>query len=223
MNVVSRQDALRTGLVRYFTGKPCPHGHLCERFVSTYGCVICTDDHKKRYRKEPEFREKELSYKKVYREENKDQINEYAKWYWANHSNAKDVNKKSKAKNAKRVREYNSKYWEQNKDKLSERFRKYSRENLVYFRAKGAERRARKAAGGIHTKQDIYDILTMQKGKCGYCKVDISKRYHVDHIVPLASGGMNTRDNIQCLCPTCNHRKSAKDPIDWAQEIGLLI
>lgn len=29
--------------------------------------------------------------------------------------------------------------------------------------------------------------------------------------------------NVVGSCPTCNMRKSAKDPIAWAQEIGLLL
>lgn len=29
------------GLKRYFTGKPCPRGHVAERFVSTKACVVC--------------------------------------------------------------------------------------------------------------------------------------------------------------------------------------
>lgn len=32
-----------------------------------------------------------------------------------------------------------------------------------------------------------------------------------DHIVPLALGGTDTDDNIQCLCGPCHDRKTAKD------------
>lgn len=223
MKVVTRKQALADGLIKYFTGKPCPNGHISERFVSTYSCVVCVDEHKKRYRKDPEFRERELQYKAKYREENRDKVNAYARWYWRNHPNAKSVDRRTKEKNKAYQVSYNADYWQKNKKRLSERFKKYSRENKDYFRAKCAERRALKMAGGSHTKEDIEEIMSMQGGKCAYCKSGISKKYHVDHIIPLSKGGSNQRSNLQCLCPSCNMRKSAKDPVDWAQEIGLLI
>lgn len=40
MEPMKRRDALRLGLRKYFTGKPCKHGHICERHVG-YGCVEC--------------------------------------------------------------------------------------------------------------------------------------------------------------------------------------
>lgn len=41
MQIIARKDAKRLGLKRYFTGKPCRNGHICERGVSTGHCMIC--------------------------------------------------------------------------------------------------------------------------------------------------------------------------------------
>lgn len=41
MKIVSRQEAIKKGLTRYYTGKPCPKGHDSERFVSGHNCVRC--------------------------------------------------------------------------------------------------------------------------------------------------------------------------------------
>ena len=41
MDVVTRKEAKERGLARYFTGKPCPHGHVAERWASTSRCVEC--------------------------------------------------------------------------------------------------------------------------------------------------------------------------------------
>jgi hypothetical protein len=39
---ITRDDAVRQGLKRYFTGIPCKqNGHIAERFVSTRACVDC--------------------------------------------------------------------------------------------------------------------------------------------------------------------------------------
>ena len=41
--IISRQDAKAKGLIRYFTGKPCKHGHVAERFVCDRGCARCKE------------------------------------------------------------------------------------------------------------------------------------------------------------------------------------
>lgn len=84
--------------------------------------------------------------------------------------------------------------------------------------------KARKlAAGGTFTPEDIKAILRRQKRKCVVCWVDISKSYHIDHIMPLFLGGSNDRTNIQLLCPHCNTSKQAKHPIDFMQSRGFLL
>ena len=37
----TRREAMSRGLTRYFTGNPCPYGHVCERYVCSFGCVEC--------------------------------------------------------------------------------------------------------------------------------------------------------------------------------------
>lgn len=39
--VISREEALKIGLSRYFTGKLCRHGHVSERYVGNRLCVTC--------------------------------------------------------------------------------------------------------------------------------------------------------------------------------------
>lgn len=41
MEIISRSEALARGLKRYFTGKPCKHGHIAERLVSQTNCCEC--------------------------------------------------------------------------------------------------------------------------------------------------------------------------------------
>lgn len=42
LSVISRSDALRLRLARFFTGEPCVHGHVAERYVSSGGCTQCS-------------------------------------------------------------------------------------------------------------------------------------------------------------------------------------
>jgi len=48
MQLVSRKFALENGLPRYFTGKPCKHGHVCERIASNWVCVECNRENVKK-------------------------------------------------------------------------------------------------------------------------------------------------------------------------------
>ena len=87
-----------------------------------------------------------------------------------------------------------------------------------------------RGAEGKFTAADIDAIFKQQRGKCAYfgkrsdCLGKITKRtMHRDHIVPVIDGGSNWPSNIQLTCKTCNLRKSAKDPIAFAQECGLLL
>lgn len=51
-----------------------------------------------------------------------------------------------------------------------------------------------------------------QLWRCVYCSADITGKYHMDHVMPLALGGKHEPANIQLLCPTCNVRKSSRHP-----------
>ena len=39
--IISRKEAKSRGLKKYFTGKPCKHGHIAERYVDGGGCKDC--------------------------------------------------------------------------------------------------------------------------------------------------------------------------------------
>ena len=69
----------------------------------------------------------------------------------------------------------------------------------------------------------VKSIGTRQKWRCAVCRCSIKFKFHVDHITPIAKGGEHAPLNIQLLCPTCNMRKSAKDPIAFMQSKGFLL
>ena len=41
LTIISRAEAKAQGLLRYFNGKPCKHGHVCERRVANRQCLEC--------------------------------------------------------------------------------------------------------------------------------------------------------------------------------------
>ena len=42
MNIISRQEAIKKGLKKYFTGVACLHGHISERNTSDRSCNECS-------------------------------------------------------------------------------------------------------------------------------------------------------------------------------------
>jgi 5-methylcytosine-specific restriction endonuclease McrA len=78
-------------------------------------------------------------------------------------------------------------------------------------------------AEGTHTDADISNIRKLQGGRCAYCRARLNGGGHLDHIQPLARGGTNWPANLQLTCQPCNNRKHAKDPITFAQGLGLLL
>jgi hypothetical protein len=41
MLIISRSEAIKKKLSRYFTGEPCKHGHISQRYTKTAGCIEC--------------------------------------------------------------------------------------------------------------------------------------------------------------------------------------
>lgn len=80
----------------------------------------------------------------------------------------------------------------------------------------------RVSVGTVVNAQNIIDFLAMQDGRCPCCEAILERSgYHIDHIKPLKLGGANHLWNLQLLCPGCNLRKSATDPVVWADQYGI--
>lgn len=105
--------------------------------------------------------------------------------------------------------------------KSRETRRKYLAANPHKAREFSAKRRGLKT--GRLPRGTVQRIGKAQRWRCACCKVGLSAGYHLDHIEPLARGGKHEPKNVQLLCPPCNLRKSAKDPIAFMQERGFLL
>ncbi len=103
MDVITRQEAKERWLPRYFTGKPCPHGLVAERWASTCSCVECD---------------------RKYREANPEKIREASrKFREANPEKMRDRQRKYYEANREKIRERQRKYREANDEKIRERKR----------------------------------------------------------------------------------------------------
>lgn len=206
-------------------------------------CRECQKKYQKLYRinNRDRLNKYNKQYNKLYSTTiNKEKRNEYQREYYQKHKhiiNEKRIIKKPLGpyKYTESVRRWyaanknkhkmNVIAWRNNNPEKRKKYqREYSQRHPELKKAQRHKRRSRiKMAEGSFMATDIKSLLKRQRGKCVVCKVNISKTYHIDHIMPLAKGGSNKPSNIQLLCPNCNLHKSAKHPIDFMQSMGFLL
>jgi len=157
--------------------------------------------------------------------ENPEKFREQARArYYKNRDKANNASKKWRVNNPEKYRDSKRRHRINHQEKIQEYQRKWAKNNPEKIREYTHRRRSRKrGAEGTHTAADIKEILRKQKYRCIYCKANLRKGYHADHIMPLSKGGDNTKLNLQMLCPQCNNRKYNKDPIIYAHEQGMLL
>lgn len=243
--IIRRKEALAQGLVRHYTGKPCKYRHVAERFVASGTCCVCAAlILRKRYNDNPDHgrararewrslnKEKArtacLRYSKEHPEKRKTAVN---RWRRANPDKVREINRRGSRVYAQKhpaaVAESKRKWASvpENRVARAATIRAWQKANPEKVRAAVRNRRAKIAGSpGTHTADDLAEILVAQGNRCAYCRVDLKRtKKHVDHITPLALGGSNGRANLQYLCRRCNQTKNARDPIDHARSLGLLL
>jgi 5-methylcytosine-specific restriction endonuclease McrA len=235
---VTRAEAKAAGAKRYFTGKPCRNGHLCERYVANEQCIACNFAQNQRY--EQDNRDYVDSYRKAWRKANKDKL--HAKtmaWRDANRERWDEAARAWQKANrelvaAKRAEWYHAnvdrrrvtnKTWrEENLERIKEVKKVWLAANKLRTRVYTENRRARKLAnGGSHTPEQIEELYAKQRRRCTACGKSIRNHYEIDHIIPITRGGSNDISNIQLLCLPCNRSKHNKLPEQWAREQGRLL
>lgn len=73
-------------------------------------------------------------------------------------------------------------------------------------RVKDQNKRSRKYNCGILTIEDWSEVLIYNDFKCSHCK-EHKHFLTLDHIVSMANGGLNKKENIQPLCSSCHEIK----------------
>jgi 5-methylcytosine-specific restriction endonuclease McrA len=148
-----------------------------------------------------------------YYEENREKYKEYNSEYY-------QANKETFAENS---REYRTKHKEELATKKSE----YNKANPHKAKERNAQRRNRYASDGTITKSEYQSALAahidVHSNRWPYCDHEYSptNKVTLDHIVPIAKGGMHSMYNIQFMCLSCNSSKNARDLDDWLAHIHI--
>ncbi len=194
-------------LVANFVRKICKSGHInyskqcnkCRAIANR-----CRDQ---------QNREQVRTRQRVYRARNREQINLLSK-EWAR--------KNKSSRHARRMIKLNTDPNAREKSRANAT--RYNARNREKARLRRHVRRARLKESSIEPiiKRQIDDLFNKQRGRCAICRGKLAKR-HIDHIKPLSKGGAHAIWNLQLLCPPCNMRKHANDPIDFMQKMGFLL
>jgi 5-methylcytosine-specific restriction endonuclease McrA len=163
------------------------------------------------------------------REKNREKLLEGKKaWY----ESVKDT-PEFKAKQAayieatkERKRQYDKEYRRRPEvaDRLLSRAKRWAKNNpekrAAVVRNYRDKRRAQEESG-VSTAE-LAEWTQRQKKVCYWCGGKCAEDFHVDHYVPLSKGGPHELENLVIACAPCNLRKNAKDPLEFAQEVGRL-
>jgi 5-methylcytosine-specific restriction endonuclease McrA len=232
-SIVTRQSAKALGLKRYSPGSACPQGHIAERYTINGRCCTCSaiaeakayrDDPGKAKRsaeRDPDHKKKRAARARRWRAKNPEKRREADKRQREkHHDKVLERTRSWRERNKDHVKQYIKRYdyHNRNREKASARTCRWAKENPEKHLANCHKRRARVlGAEGFYTPEDIQKILADQNGLCVgiNCGKDISKRFTIDHIIPLVRGGSNWPANLQLTCKSCNCKKGKRTMEEW--------
>lgn len=212
MDVISKEEARKAGLLYYCTGKPCKRGNIGPRLVSTGACkcVSC-----KKY---------EETYKAKWAQKNADKVNKASNSYY-------HKNKEKRLANQKRLNALNPQWREKAKQNLFEKdpeyynkyYKKYYQQNKdnYYKRCILYRRRSRKATPSWEDGSGFKSLINLARE----LRDATGFEWDIDHCVPLKAkkaSGLNCVDNLQVIPASMNRKKGNRmiytEPYSWLED-----
>ena len=193
----ARKEALACGATTYFTGKPCPQGHIADRRTHNGECIECArisslERAKQRYLDNPQ--------------EAKDRM---ARWIEKNPERRRGHLRKYIDKHRDRERKRSAVYRRENHDKVKFRVADWARRNPDRLREKAAYRRGlkRSASPSWLDRKELQSVYR-----------SCPQGYEVDHIIPLNHEyvcGLHIPLNLTYLTIQQNREKGNSFNPDW--------
>ncbi len=144
---------------------------------------------------------------------------QYKEWYKLNSEIAKARSKRWVQAHPERGRAKSKRWADKHPEKHKATFQRWCKANPLKVRIRrhnaNIKRKAKMGSGKTISADGIKLKYQQQRGKCWWCKKPLKGKYELDHCIPLARGGKHELANIVISCPTCNHRKGSKLPVEW--------
>lgn len=192
MKIISCKAAKEKGETRYFTGRPCPQGHISERIVSTRACALCASERKSRWN-----------------QENPERVNAQKRdWRDRNIDKARKLNLEGQKRNRAKANERNRRYAAAHRDELKQKNADWGKNNPGKVLAKAAKYRAAKLKAtplwaDFNKISRAYEMAAEYRAK----GIDVE----VDHIIPLQGRkvcGLHVQGNLQIVDMQYNRTKA---------------
>ena len=191
----TRAEAKARGVLRYFTGKPCKHGHVDNRLTSSGSCHGC-DLLKSRGQNRKEYNIK-------WQSENAEKLREARRMRYEEHKQIiLNANRKYREKNKDAVKLTFSKYYEKNKEKIRARTSEWAINN--YDKKQSNDRRR------VENRSVCPELFAINQAEYYSVKGEVPRDITANCPEP-------TRSKLQALV---NQIKA--DPSAGKQVVGLL-
>jgi hypothetical protein len=213
MDIVTRKEAIRRGLVRYFTGKPCKHGHCAERNTNDRICHEC----KVVYEAKPERAEQRKAQQREYHKTPGRQLQQRLKMLspeykaWAAEYQASPQGKITKSKyrmsikgkeaekaynDLQKSRDARTTYRLSSEGKAKEKAWRASPEGKAVILANNARRRALHRERVVPLTKEEKKRVDALYAEAVMRSMETGEEHHVDHRLPLSRGGVHHPDNL---------------------------
>ena len=192
---MKKREATALGLTRYFTGKPCKHGHLSERYTSTGQCVECTAEQSQKRRQD--YPEKAHA--------------AWRKWLESNRELHNTRVKRWQGKNPDKVKIAAAAWVKANPDKVAQTKRRYLArhpDKATAMAVASVAKRAKRVPKWLSLDdkwvlKEAYALAKQRTKLFGFV-------WEVDHIIPLRGSnvsGLHVPLNVQVIPKALNRRK----------------
>jgi len=214
--VITRADALAAGLTRFFTGKPCKHGHLSERTSVNGGCIACNAItalalyHDETPERRAERNERTKAWKDAHREQVRAEGRAYSQahrgqanaWKAANREKINAAERESRLRDPDTHKARTTKY--QTSDKGKATLQAYRVANAEAARKRAKEWKEQNPERALETKRKYYEAnkerVVAKVANWNVANPDGQRTRSRNYRAKLyAAEGSHTREQVQAL------------------------